>query len=122
MAKIKEKIENNEENSNEASKNLLNSLLQGYKDDHYAFIKSENKVISTGSLILDSLVKLRSGSVVRLVGKGAELGKTSECLVISTNYMNTMDKSKTLYVKSEARLSEEMQKRSGHKFVFSAES
>jgi hypothetical protein len=118
--KVKE--ENNKEavEQGDASKNLLNSLLEGYKEDHYAFIKSDNKIISTGSLLLDSLVRIRSGSVVRLVGKGAELGKTSECLVLSSNYMNVMEKSKTLYIKSEARLSEEMQKRSGHKFVFSA--
>lgn len=113
---IKEEVK-----SGDASKNLLSSLLNGYKEDHFAFVKSENKIISTGSLILDGLVKIRSGSVVRLVGKGAELGKTSECFVISNNYMKTMEKSKTLYIKSEARLSEEMQKRSGHKFVFTAE-
>jgi hypothetical protein len=55
------------------------------------------------------------------VGKGAELGKTSECLVLATNYMKVMEKSKTIFIKAEGRLSEEMQKRSGHKFVFKSE-
>jgi len=106
----------------DVSKNLLNSLLNGYKDDHFAFVKNESKIISTGSLLLDSLVKVRSGSVIRLVGKGAELGKTSESFVLADNYMKVMSKSKTFYVKSEGRLGEEMQKRSGQKFVFDANS
>jgi hypothetical protein len=105
----------------ELSKNLLGSLLNGYKDDHYDFVKSQNKIISTGSLLLDSLVKVRTGSVIRLVGKGAELGKTSECFVLAKNFMDVMPKSKTLFIKAESRLGPEMQQRSGHKFAFTAE-
>ncbi len=103
------------------SKDLLNSILKATKEDHYAYVESKNKVISTGSLILDGLVKVRTGSVVRLVGKGAELGKTSESFVLAANFMEAMPKSKTIYVKAESRLSEEMKIRSGIKFVTEAE-
>ena len=113
MAKIKEEkvqeISSNEE---------LENLLKAHKESHFAFLaKGESNTISTGSLQLDSLVKIKSGSIVRLVGKGAELGKTSECLVLASNYMKVMPKSKTIFVKAEGRLSEEMQRRSGEKFV-----
>lgn len=96
------------------------SLIMGDKEmngDIYNDIIAENKFISTGSLLMDSVVKIRSGQVIRLVGKGAELGKTSEALVIGDNYMKTMDKSKGVFIKAEGRLSNEMKKRSGLKFV-----
>jgi hypothetical protein len=107
--------------SGSRSNDILSSLLKENKDDIYNHIIPRHQIISTGSLTLDSYVKIRSGGVVRLVGKGAELGKTSECFVIARNYMDVMPKSKTLFIKAESRLSEEMQKRSGHKFVTNPE-
>lgn len=125
MGRRKKEIEEiTDENNNnaEVSKNLLGSLLNGYKEEHFAFVQGVAEPISSGSLLLDSLIKLRSGSVVRLVGKGAELGKTSQAFVLAGKFMNKMEKSKTIYIKSEGRLSPEMIKRSGHKFVFDADS
>jgi hypothetical protein len=116
----KKKEEETEVNEN-ASKNALNSLLKSTEDDHFAFIDSQSSIISTGSLQLDSYVKIRSGDIVRLCAKGAELGKTSEAFVIAQNYLDTIPKSKAIYIKSEARLSPEIQRRSGHKFVTRAE-
>lgn len=111
-----------ETTDNEPSSNdMLSNLLKQHKGDHYNEIVPQNRVISTGSLILDQYVKIRSGSVVRLLGKGAELGKTSEAFVLAENYMKTMPKSKTLYVKAEGRLTPEARHRSGHKFVNSPE-
>jgi hypothetical protein len=52
-----------------------------------------------------------------LAGAGAELGKTSQAFVFADNYMKTMPRSKTIYVKAEARLTPEMKKRSGLTFV-----
>ncbi len=101
------------------SSNAL-SLIMGdkeMKEDIYNDIIAENKLISTGSLLIDSIVKIRSGQVIRLVGKGAELGKTSEAFVIAENYMKTMEKSKTIFIKAEGRLSNEMRKRVGMTFV-----
>lgn len=102
-----------------SSKDFLSSFLDNNKAEHFAFVQPKHIPISTGSLILDSLVTIRSGGVVRLVGKGAELGKTSESFVIAQNYMDTMPKAKTIYFKAEARLTPEIIARSGLKFVFS---
>jgi len=91
------------------------------KDDHYNGFVSKNVKISTGSLNLDSVVDIRSGMVVRLVGKGAELGKTSSAFVLAENYMKVMPNSKTIFVKAEGRLSPNMQKRVGLPFVYNVE-
>lgn len=110
---------NKEENiqSLEVSKNLLNSLLSGYKDDHYNHIITEKRRVSSGSLLLDSYIRVMSGSSIRIGGAQAESGKTSQCLLFAANYMSVMPKSKTFMVNSEARLSEDMKRRSGLKFT-----
>ena len=111
--------ENNQEKE-DTIKNLLGSLLKGYSEDHFNFIQNERIPISTGSLLLDSYINLKSGSVARFVGP-LESGKSSQCLLIMANYLKTIQKSRALYIKSEGRLSEELQQRSGLKFVFSEE-
>jgi len=103
---------------NDPIKNLMGSLLSGYKEDVYNHVINERIPISAGSLTLDSLIKIKTGSVIRLAGP-LESGKTSQLLLIMLNYLNTVPKSRGLYVKAEGRLSEEMQARSGLKFVFS---
>lgn len=110
-----------EETSEPSSQDRFSSYLKATKDEHFAYVMPKHKVISTGSLVLDSLVKVRSGGVVRLLGLGQELGKTSEALVLAANYMTTMPKARTLYIKAEARLTPEMMKRSGLKWVFKPE-
>ncbi len=116
MAKLKnEKVEKQEEGP--SSNDVFASILTETKDEHFNNVVAENRVISTGSLILDSLVKIRSGSMIRLCGAGAEIGKSSESLVLARNYMDIMPRSKTIYIKAEARLSPELQARSGHTFV-----
>jgi len=114
MATIKKILEPApKEGANAALKKFLNS-----KDTvHYNDIVPKEIPISTGSLILDSQLKVRSGQVIRLVGKGAELGKSSQALVFAQNYMETMTNARTLYVKAEGRLSKELQYRSGLTFV-----
>ena len=118
MAK-KEKIEKENNNPKEDTvKNLLGSLLKGYSDDHFNFIQNERIPISTGSLLLDTYVNLKSGSVCRFCGP-LESGKSSQCLLIMKNYLETVPNSRGLYVKGEGRLSEELMERSGLTFVFS---
>lgn len=97
--------------------NLLGSLLTGYKEDVYNGIENEKIPFSSGSLLIDSHVKLRSGCVVRF-GGSLESGKTSQCLLILGNYLDTIPNSRGLYVKAEGRLSDEIQVRSGRKFVY----
>lgn len=99
------------------SNDILSQFLEDNSEDHYNDVQCEPVRISSGSLIMDSLVKITSGTVVRLVGKGAELGKTSEAFVLASNYMSTMPRSKTLYIKAEGRLSEDLKARTGMKFT-----
>jgi len=114
MAKSKKEEGNNEQPS---SNDALGALLTLNKGDHYNNVVAQNLPISTGSLILDSLITIRSGSIIRLCGAGAELGKTSEAFVLADNFHKAFPKGKTIYIKAEARLSPDIQKRSGHKFV-----
>jgi hypothetical protein len=116
MAKPKPAVEE-EKKQPPTSAQVLEAMLQDGKDEHFAFVTPTHRIISTGSLILDSLVKVRSGGVVRLLGRGAELGKTSQGLVFLANYMKTMPKAKGLFIAAEARLSDEMKTRSGLTFV-----
>lgn len=100
-----------------SSNDVLSTLMNTHKGDHYNEVVPMNRIISTGSLKLDSRVKIRSGGVVRLIGKGAELGKSRESFVLAENYMKVMPKSRTLYVKAEGRLTVEIQVASGQRFV-----
>lgn len=115
------KAEKAEEESAVTSKSILNTLLKDHKSEHFAYVRPKHRLISTGSLILDSLIKVRSGGVVRIVGKGAELGKTRQMHVFAQNYMRVMENSKTIYFKAEARNTPEMQASSGLKWVFTPE-
>lgn len=109
------------EEKGQDSKSALSVLLTETKEDHFAFVEKNSKIISTGSLILDSILKIRSGDIVRLCAKGAELGKSSQAFVFAHNFHKQYPKGKTIYIMSEARLSPEMQGRSGHKFAFTPE-
>lgn len=120
MAKSKKESIDNEE-SKSSSKSVMGDIMEETKDDHFNDIIPENKIISSGSLRLDSLAKFRSGSVIRLCGAGAELGKTSQAFVFAENFMKVFPKAKTLFIKAEARLTPEIQTRSGLKFVTKAE-
>lgn len=116
---IKPSKQAKEEAPASTSNDLLTALLKTHENDHYNDIVPKNIPISTGSLLLDSYVKVRSGGVVRLVAKTPEAGKSSESFVLAANYMATMDRAKTIYVKAEGRLSPEMQARTGLTFVTS---
>ncbi len=100
-----------------SSSDTLASLMSQHKADHYNEVEAKHLPISSGSLILDQYVKVRSGGVVRLSAKQPEAGKTSQSFVFASNYMTTMPQSKALYVKAEGRLSPEIQARTGMRFV-----
>ena len=115
------KVKNTEEtkSSSEETKNLLSSLLSGYKDDHYNFIEDNPIRVSTGSLILDQQVSLTEG-VHRFCGfTGA--GKSSESYLIMKNFLEQGKKHKGFLIKAEGRLSDNIKNRSGVKFVYKAE-
>jgi len=119
MARTK-KDESPESEKDDSIKNLMSSLMKGYSDDVFNSVQNERLPISTGSLLLDYYVKLKTGSVCRLCGP-LESGKTSQVLLLMSNYLKTIPKSRGLYIKAEGRLSEEIQARSGLKFVYSEE-
>lgn len=105
------------EDEGPSTNDLLSSLLKEHSDDHFNDIIPVNRLISTGSLKLDQYVKVRSGGVLRLTSRVPESGKSSESFVLAANFMTTMPKARTLYIKAEGRLSPEIQARSGLTFV-----
>ncbi len=118
MSKTQTKPKAEPANEDPSSSDVLKSLMsQQEEGDNYNAIVPEGRIISTGSLLLDSQVKIRSGCVVRFSGVGAELGKTSETLVLMANYMATMPKAKGIFFKAEGRLSPEIRTRSEIRFV-----
>lgn len=106
-----------EEEKGPSSNDLLTSLLTQHKADHYNSVVPINKIISTGSLLLDQYVKIRTGGVCRLTARLPESGKSRESFVLASNFMAAMPKSKTIYVKAEGRLSPEIRTATGLTFV-----
>ena len=122
MAKAKKDDIIDESSSNAIdTKDFFNDILEETKEDHFNYIVPKNSIVSSGSLKIDAVAKFRSGSIIRLCGAGAELGKTSQAFVFAENFMKTFPKSKTLYIKAEARLTPEMRKRVGLNFVSTAQ-
>lgn len=104
-----------------SSKNILGDFLKSNKTDHYNFEDSVNYKVSTGSLNLDMYTSGGLGpGLHRFVGF-TEGGKTSAALEVMRNFLQTVPNSKGFYIKAEGRLSPEMQKRSGVKFVFDSD-
>lgn len=97
---------------------LLSSFLKEEKDNHYNFEPVVDWKVSTGSIILDC--ELGGGfppGLVRFCGTN-ESGKTQESLEVCRNFLKMKD-ARGFYIKAEGRLSDEVQERSGVKFVFS---
>ena len=101
--------------TNQAMKSFLKDSI------HYNDVIPKEAIISSGSLILDAAFKARSGMIIRLVGKGAELGKTAQSFVYLGNYLKTMPNSKGIYVKAEGRLSKKKLEKAGLNFVYNLE-
>lgn len=103
------------------STEVLSTFLKQNSEDHYNFEETVDYKVSSGSLQLD--LQLGGGfgpGLHRFVGIN-EGGKTSEALEVMKNFLNEIENSKGFYIKAEGRLSPEMQKRSGVKFVFTPE-
>ena len=118
MKKAKEK---DTEDKKVTSNEILSTFLKQNSEDHYNFEETVDYKVSSGSLQLD--LQLGGGfgpGLHRFVGMN-EGGKTSEALEVMKNFLLDIPNSKGFYIKAEGRLSPEMQKRSGVKFVFSAD-
>lgn len=100
------------------SKDILKEHLKANKEFHFNNEATPTYLVSSGSLIMDIAMGggVRPG-MVRFTGI-SEGGKTSEMLEIAKNFLKEKKtKRKGLLIKSEGRLSPEMQARSGVKFV-----
>lgn len=101
------------------SKDILKEHLRANKQFHFNNEASPNYLVSTGSLIMDIAMDggVRPG-MLRFTGI-SEGGKTSEMLTIANNFLSDKKntKRKGVLIKSEGRLSPQMEARSGIKFV-----
>lgn len=106
-----------DEKKESPSNNILNAILNAKESVHFNHVERKPAVvIPSGSLIMDSVLRIKSGSALRMGGP-AEVGKTSQAFLFATNYMQVLPKSKTIYINAEFKLSDELQKRTGLKFV-----
>lgn len=117
MAKPKSTAEEKKITSNE----VLSSFLKTNSEDHYNFEETIDYKVSSGSLQLDLHLGGGFGPGLHRFCGINEGGKTSEALEVMKNFLIQVPNSKGFYIKAEGRLSPEMQKRSGVKFVFSAD-
>jgi RecA/RadA recombinase len=113
----KQKKEENQDLSTRSDKDILSSYLNQNKNDHFNFIEEKYFKISSGSLILDSVLDGGfSPGLHRFVGFTSG-GKTSEAMQVLKNFLKTVVGSKGIYFSAEGRLNNDVKKRSGLKFV-----
>lgn len=94
----------------------LGKYLIANKEDHFNFLPDIDYKVSTGSLALDRELNQLGVGVHRFVGPPGS-GKSSEAMEVARNFLATIPKSRVVYVKSEGRMSEEIQARSGLTFT-----
>tara|TARA_R110000772_G_scaffold213627_1_gene324187 strand:+ start:4624 stop:5808 length:1185 start_codon:yes stop_codon:yes gene_type:complete len=110
--KEKEVVKTPEEKANDR----VFAYFKNHEDQHYNFEEQQDYLVSTGSLQLDAELEGFGPGFHRFFGP-TESGKTSQALVIMKNMLDTVPKSKGLYVKAEGRFSKKIQIRSGITFV-----
>lgn len=115
--KNKKNQTNTEMSKSLSDKDLLSSFLNENKKDHFNFLEEKYFKISSGSLLLDSV--LDGGftpGLHRFVGFTSG-GKTSEAMQVLKNFLSSINGSKGIYFSAEGRLNENVKNRSGLKFV-----
>lgn len=95
---------------------VLGKYLHRVKQDHYNFVPDVNWEVSSGSLNLDTELGPFRPGIVRLSGNPSS-GKTSFSFGVAKNFLETVPNSRVIYVKSEGRLSQNIQDRSGLSFT-----
>lgn len=100
---------------------ILATMMNANKDLHLnSEVEADPYKISSGSLKLDHVLDGGFGAGMhRFVGV-TEGGKTSEALLIMANHFKMFPTSRGIYVKAEGRLTDEMKRRAGIKFVHDA--
>lgn len=94
----------------------LAKYLNANKTEHFNYVEDVDYAISTGSLSLDVELGLLRPSMIRLVGPSSA-GKSSFAFNVAKEFLATVPNSRVLYVKAEAKLSAEIQERSGLVFT-----
>jgi len=98
---------------------ILKTFLKENKEHHYNFEEEVTYKVSSGSMKLDFELEGGFGpGLHRFVGMN-EGGKTSESLEVMKNFLKTVPKSRGLLISAEGRLTPQIKRRSGLKFVFS---
>lgn len=95
---------------------VLTRYLDRNKTEHFNYVEDTKYCVSTGSLNLDAEIGGFGPCLIRLAGN-ASSGKSSFALNVARNFITTVPHSKVVYIKSEARLSDEIQQRCGLKFT-----
>lgn len=115
------KKEKQTEKVGDSSIALLDGHLKSHKEDHLNYEKSVDWTASTGSLLFDSVLGggFKPGGIK--VAGASFAGKSSSVLNCFKNGLETIPNCKALWVKAEGRLAEDIQERSGVKFVFKPE-
>jgi RecA/RadA recombinase len=113
----KAKVEEIKVDGSKVSKAILSSLIDDAGEEVWNRSEKILTKVSTGSLKLDAEIALTQG-IHRFCGP-AGAGKTSEAAEVCRNFLNKYQKAKVLWVKAEGRLSDNIQNRSGVKFVTS---
>ncbi len=105
----------------DTSKDLLSKYLKENKADHLNYDETIKWTCSTGSLIFDAELGGGYKPGAYKVAGASFGGKSHEVASCLLNGLKKIPNAKGLWVKAEGRLDEEIQERSGVKFVFSAE-
>lgn len=114
MAAKKKKTE--VEETGDKSSSQLNAFLKNNPKDHYNFVENVDYKVSFGSLKLDIELGGIGPGIHRFCGI-KEGGKTSESLEVAKNFLEEPNR-RAIYLKCEGRLSKEMERRSGVKFIY----
>ena len=97
---------------------ILTTVLKNDKNQlNSALAENINYIISTGSLRLDSAMDGGLGPGVHRVGGISEGGKTSFCLQVMRNFLNTVEGGRGIFIKAEGRLGDNMKRRAGVEFL-----
>lgn len=115
------KKEKNTEEVVDVSIKQLSDYLKANKKDHLNFDQQVSWKASTGSLLFDAELGGGFGPGAYKVSGASFAGKSHAILTCIKNALETIPNSKGLWVKAEGRLDEDVQERSGLKFVFNPE-
>ena len=105
-------------NNNNGSREFTEAFFKSNKEFHYNLEDTADPyLVSSGSMILDSVLGGGfSSGLHRFIGAN-EGGKTNEALHVMHNMLKTVDNSKGLFVMAEGRLNKDIKERAGIQFV-----